>query len=137
MRRIAAVVGCVLVTLSGVAQAEERSSIPPQGSPYSFVYNILDIHETRTSGEVVRLYRVTDKGSGTALLLHVRPAKATVGETWKLGTSLEAIEAVFVSDNKVTIRGSDSSQRTVTCTAEFRLDDGVLAKQLVDKGCRE
>ena len=132
------------VAVVGVAQAKMLPRIPADGNPFSSFSKIVDVRQVQTETDVLRLYHVALSETETALILQImadnRPpssSKASSSMSWKLAAPLEAVEALFASEDVVTIRGRDKSGKSLTCKLKVRFDQGVLSSQLDDQGCTE
>ena len=133
-----------LVVITSFTQAKVLSRIPADGSPFSSFGKIVDVKQIQTDSEVLRLYHVALSETEMALILQVmadsRPpnkSNASSSMTWRLAAPLDAIEALFLSEDTVTIRGRDKSGKSLTCKMKVRFDQGVLSSQLDDQGCSE
>ena len=141
-RKTILVLSCVAI--AGLAEAKMLPRIPADGNPFSSFSKIVDVRQVQTDSDVLRLYHVAVSANETALILQVmadnRPpssSNASSSMSWKLAAPLEAVEALFASEDVITIRGRDKSGKSLTCKLKVRFDQGVLSSQLDDQGCSE
>ena len=140
-------VSVMIVALIGLAlpaHAELRKQIGP-GERFSYINNILTVEVAHTSNVVARVYEVLVPGKPDEameilqVVADYRPPtmiKASLLQSWALGSRLRRIDEVVIDDATIVIRGPNDRGLTLSCTMVLQFVDGVLSKELDDRGCK-